>query len=526
MTEGYPKGGLGRREFLKGTAAASVAAAGFPSFAQMAYAGHKGKTLNAGMIGFSVVNTLDPGKAALNSDFWVIQAMFNALVKFDGDMNIVPDLAESWSNPDPNTWIFNLRQGVKFHDGNELTAEDVVYTIERVQDPATGSPQSGKFKPVESITALDSHTVQFKTASPYVPLLTFLTNTRTSAQIISSKAHKAMGDDGFRLKPIGTGAFMLKEWIPNQKISFEGFDDYFESPMPYVGAVELLLIPEETSGMTALLAGDIDLTSGAPFGDVAKLMETPGIVVARQPGMNYRYCSFNLSRPPFNDPHLRRAISMATDREAIVRAVQFGEGAIGNGAVPPALAWARRSKQREATTFNPDRARAELAKSQYGAGTEAVFLTWGAGWWKRWTEIMVAQSNQILGTKFTIEVTEANTAFQRYKQQDIDAEPTGWIALVDPHEYLFECFHSTGWRNFQKYQNAEVDRLLVEAMGEFDKTARGDLYKAAEDLIVEDCPCVFVMHSNAHNLWRDDITGFVARPDQAYGSGFAAVQKG
>ena len=109
--------------------------------------------------------------------------------------------------------------------------------------------------------------------------------------------------------------------------------------------------------------------------------------------------------------------------------------------------------------------------------------------------------------------------------EDIDAEPTGWIALVEPHEYLFECFHSTGWRNFQGYKNDEVDKLLEQAKGEFDQTSRGDLYKVAEDMIVEDCPCVFVMHSNAHNLWRDNITGFPARPDQAYGSGFASVEK-
>lgn len=522
MTRTLKLTGLSRRNFMKLSAAAGVTAA-MPAFSGSARADDH-ETLKAAMIGFSVVNTLDPGKASLNSDFWVIQTMFNGLVKFDGDMLIQPDLAESWETPDPNTWVFNLRKGVKFHNGEEMTSEDVVFTFSRVRDEAFGSPQIGKFKPVTSVEADGKYKVIFKTEFPYVPMLAFLSNTRTSAQIVSKKAVMEMGDAAFAKSPVGTGAFKLVEWNPNQGLVFEAHKDYFEAGKPYVARVEMPLIPEETSGVTALLAGDIHVTSGAPFADVASLMENDTVHVARSAGMNYRYVPMNISKAPFDDVNFRRAISLATDRESIVKAVQFGEGAVGNGAIPPALAWARRSETRPMCEFNPEKAKAELNKSKYGAGTEAVWLTWGSGWWKRWTEIQVSLCNEILGTKFTVEVTEPGTAFQRYKAMDIQAAPTGWIALVEPHEYDYECFHSAGWRNFQHYKDDKVDALLEKARGEFDQTKRGDLYKQAEDIIVEACPVIFVMHSNAHNIWRKEVEGFVARPDQAYGSRFGNVK--
>lgn len=130
----HDSNGIGRRSFLKGTAAAGAATmVTGPMLSRVALGQSRGGTLRAALLGFGVVNTLDPQKAGLNSDFFVLTTMFNTLVKFDGQMKIVPDLAESWTNPNPTTFEFKLRKGVKFHDGTEMTSDDVKFTLERAR---------------------------------------------------------------------------------------------------------------------------------------------------------------------------------------------------------------------------------------------------------------------------------------------------------------------------------------------------------------------------------------------------------
>src|SRR4029077_10466299 len=178
-----------RRHLLTGIAGAVATNAAPAGLGQYAYAAvANGQTLRAALTGFSVMNTLDPGKAAVNPEFFIIWGMFNTLVKFDAGMKVVGDLAESWTNPDPTTWEFRLRKGVRFHDGSEMTADDVVFTFERIADEKFGSPVRKRMATVTQVVALDPYTVRLKTDQPFAPLLSALTNTRTSTQIVCKKA--------------------------------------------------------------------------------------------------------------------------------------------------------------------------------------------------------------------------------------------------------------------------------------------------------------------------------------------------
>lgn len=523
----HDSNGIGRRLFLKGSAAAGAATVLTGSMLSRAALGQtRGGTLRAALLGFGVVNTLDPQKAGLNSDFWTLTTMFNGLVKFGEGMKIVPDLAESWTNPNPNTFIFKLHKGVKFHDGNEMTSDDVKFTLDRVRSEETKSPNRGKFTVIDSVDAVDKYTVKVTTKEPFVPLLTFFSNLTTGSQIISRKAFEKMGAEAFGKAPVGTGAFKFKEWLPGDKISFVAHKQYFEKGLPYLDAVDIPLIPEETSGITAILGGQIDIASTAPFADVPKLEQDPNIMVHKMPGLNFRFCALNLTKPPFNDVHLRRALSLGFDRQAIVTAALLGEGSPMWGCTPPAIAWAFEKKPRELCVFNLERAKAELAKSNAKPGLEAKVITWGSGWWKRWTEIFVAQVNQNLGLKFSIEVTEPNVAFSRFKANDMEAECTGWIGRAEADEYIGECFRTGAPRNFNGYSNPEVDKLIDASRQEFDQAKRGALIKKAEDMVVEDMPMIFTMNNNAHNMWNKKVKGFVAQPSQAFGSQFPPVSLG
>jgi len=516
----YEHWNFNRRQVLL-TGFAAGALAHVPFWAGQAQAACA--NLRAGITGYNVINTLDPGKASLIPEFYVIWGVFNTLLKFNDKMEIVPDLAESWTSKSPTLWEFTLRKGVKFHDGQPLTAEDVKFTLERVKDEAFGSPHKSKFDVVSEVRVIDDHRLEIETSKPFAPLLGYLTNTRTGSQIVPKHILESGSAEEFAAKPVGSGPFRLTAFNPGASLRLEAFEDYFVEGQPMVGGVDIPLIAEESAGVTALLGGSIDVTSTAPFADVPELVSNPEVTVLRSPGVNTRFVSLNTSRPPFDDVHFRRAISMAFDRQAMVDVVLFGEGRVANGVIPSAIDWAYRQDPHPLLKFDPDAAKAELEKSKYGPGTEATVLTWGAGWWKRFAEVFVLQVNQTLGVNFNVEVSESGTVYQRKKAADFEATIWGWLGLIDPDEYAFDILHSSGWRNFEQYSNPEVDALLEQAREELDQAKRGDLYRKAEFLAIEDAPLIFCFESNVHNLLRAPVKGFEQLPYSAFGAQLAAV---
>ncbi|WP_158266835.1 ABC transporter substrate-binding protein [Alsobacter soli] len=512
---------LSRRTALK-LGAGAAALAGLPWMNSAALAADE---LRAGIAGFNVINTLDPARASLVPEFYVIYGAFNGLLKFNEKMEIVPDLAESYATVDPTTVEFKLRKGVKFHDGNEMTAEDVKFSIERVMDEKLASPNRGKVTAIASVTAVDPYTVRITTKTPYAPLLNYLTNTRTGTQIVSKKAVEAAGE-GFGRKPVGTGAFMVKDWKSNESVDMVAFDDYFGGK-PKIRSVKIPIIAEESSGMTAILGGQVDLTSTAPFADVPALEKrTSEVKVLKQPGLNTRYFALNVTKAPFDDVHFRRAVSMAFDRNVLVKAAIFGEGVAIPGVLPPSLWPEGKGFHSDYTSFNPQKAKQELAKSKYGPGTEATVIVWGSNWWRRTGEIMVGMVNQTLGTKFQLQAMEFNAAFAKAKAGDYQALVFGWLGLVDPDEYLGEILGSTGFRNIQGYSSPKMDDLLEKARAEMDPAKRRQIYREADLLAVEDMPVLPCFCSNVHNLLRPNVQGFNQLPYSNFADQFAHMTVG
>ena len=189
---------LNRREFLKvaGMTAGAIGASHlFPHTHLYAATPKAGGTLKASPVGFTVIRSLDPALCAWLAEQQIEGTMFNSLVRFDADMNIVPDLAQSWTMDNDLVYRFKLFSGIKFHDGEDCTAKDVVYSLERVRNPATGSPHRDKYSEVDQIKALDKLTVEIRTKRPFAPLLSYLCNARTGSQIVSKKAVEKYGAD-------------------------------------------------------------------------------------------------------------------------------------------------------------------------------------------------------------------------------------------------------------------------------------------------------------------------------------------
>ena len=512
---------LTRRNAIKLAASASAGLA-FPSSAALA---QQGSTLRAGIAGFNVINTLDPMKASLIPEFYVIYGAFNALLKFNDKMEVVPDLAENFKVIDTKTLEFQLRKGVKFQDGSDFNADDVKFTIERVADEKNAAPNRTKVATIQDIQIVDPYTVRIITKAPFAPLMNYLTNTRTGTQIVSRTAVKSMGDEAFARRPVGTGPFIVKEWKSGESLSLEAFPGCFAGA-PKVARAQCPLIAEESSGMTAILGSQLDLTSTAPFADVPSLEKRPEVKVLKQTGLNIRYIALNNKKGPFSDIHFRRAVSMAFDREVLVKAVLFGEGVAIPGVLPPGL-WADpKPTFGEYVTFNPERARAELAKSSFKAGTEATMLVWGSNWWRRMGEIVAGQANQILGTKITLQASDFNAAYSRAKAGDYDAMVMGWNGFVDSDEYIGELVGSKGFRNIHGYSNPKMDELLERGRTEIDPVKRKLVYQEAEGLVADELPVLPTFCSNVHNLLRPNVKGFVQLPYSNFADQFGTIDIG
>ncbi len=513
-----------RRGALKFTGGAVAASFGMPWTAGGAFA-QQTSTLRAGIVGFNVINTLDPMKATLIPEFYVIYGAFNALLKFNAKMEVVPDLAESFKVVNTTTLEFKLRKGVKFQDGSDFTADDVKYTLDRVADEKNAAPNRSKVGAIKDIQIADPYTVRIITKAPFAPLLNYLTNTRTATQIVSRTAIKAMGDEAFGRRPIGTGPYIVKDWKSGESLELEAFPGAF-SGAPKIARVKCPLIAEESSGMTAILGNQIDLTSTAPFADVPSLEKRPEVKVLKQAGLNTRYIALNNKKGPFSDIYFRRAVSMAFDRNVLVKAVLFGEGVAIPGVLPPAL-WADpKAVFGEYVTFNPERARAELAKSAYRAGAEATLLVWGSNWWRRLGEIVAGQANQVLGTKITLQASDFSAAYSRMKAGEADAMVMGWLGFVDPDEYIGELVGSKGFRNIHGYSNPKMDALLERGRTEIDPVKRKLVYQEADRMVSDELPVLPCFCSNVHNLLRPNVKGFVQLPYSNFGDQFGTIELG
>lgn len=517
------KFGPNRRDALKILGAGGMGLSSLPLLQGQAFA--QATTLRAGITGFNVINTLDPMKASLIPEFYVIYGVFNGLLKFNDKMEIVPDLAESFSVVDSTTLEFKLRKGVKFQDGSDFTADDVKFTIERVADEKNASPNRSKVTAISAVQIVDPHTVRIVTSKPFGPLLNYLTNTRTATQIVSRKAVESMGAEAFGRRPVGTGPYMIKDWKSNESVELVAFPGAF-SGAPKIANVFCPMIAEESSGMTAILGNQVDMTSTAPFADVPSLEKRPEVRVLKQPGLNTRYVALNNRKAPFDDVHFRRAVSMAFNRDVLVKAVVFGEGVTTPGILPPSLWPDPKPLASDWVTFNPERARAEMAKSKYKAGQEATVLVWGSNWWRRIGEIVVGQVNQVLGVKFQIQAMDFNAAFAKAKAGDYDAMVMGWLGLVDADEYMGEMVGSKGFRNIHFYASEKMDALLERGRTEIDPQKRKVIYREAEALMLEDMPLLPCFTSNVHNLLRPNVTGFTQMPYSNFADQFATMQVG
>jgi len=450
--------------------------------------------------------------------------IFNGLVRFDEKLNIVSDIAERWEiSGDGRSYIFYLRRGVLFSNGREVVAYDFKYSFERVLSPQTRSPNTwvldrikgakdfinGKAKDITGIRVDGKYKLKIILEKPFAPFLSLLC--MTAAYVVPQEDIEEKGVD-FSTYPSGSGPFILKEWKHNQYLKLEARDDYFEGK-PKIKGIVYRIIPEDLTTAAEFESGNIDVITipTAEFRRYTKSSRWKNLI-SSAPGINTYYLGFNCERPPFNNPVLRKAVSLAIDREKILRTIYEGRGILASAPVPPILkSWSIKERY----PYSTEKAKSLLKQAGYPQGLKIkIYLTSD----QEVLDILEVIQGYLRDVGIKAELRQLE--WSAYKEAINKGEPDAfwiswWADYPDPENFLFPLFHSSNLGsggNRTRFKNKEVDVLIENGQRSLEKKVRDKYYKKAEELIVDSAPWVFFWHRTEYTVRQPWIKNYKIYP--------------
>jgi len=447
--------------------------------------------------------TMDPG---LSTDLYsqqVYSQVLEGLLQLDPDGVPKPALAESWTpSADGRVWTFKLRQNVKFHDGTDFTADDVKFTLDRILNPDTRSPQRGLLSQINAVDVVDRNTVRITTRAAFVPILT---NLATGAYVLPRAYHTRVGRD-FARRPVGTGPYKWIEWVADERIVLEANPDYYAG-RPAMDRVQFRFIPEASVRLAELESGGTDVIAGIPAQDLRRLRVSLLVDLHEVIGTNYRLMAFNTSVKPYDDVRVRQAIAHAVDRQKVVDVVWPGRGVVAEGPIPP-TSWAYDERFR-GLGFNLNRAKQLMAEAGHASGFEMNYLITAGEEAQREVALIIDQLKQI-NVNVKVTAVEFPTLLDRLLKTNYDVLRVGWTVSPEPDLLLYNPFHTSaiGGFNFTKYRNARVDELLDRGRTVTNQNDRIRIYRDAQRIIVQEAPMVFIFHEKRTYASRKVVTGF------------------
>lgn len=445
---------------------------------------------------------LDPHLiTAFNSVVIVQGNVYEGLTAIDRDLGVVPGLAESWTVSDDGlVYTFSLRQGVTFHDGSDLTAEDVAASIRRVQAEATGSPLASRVTPIVAIEIVDDHTVAFTLDAPFAPILTSLSG-------IAIVPAEFEGDvESLQQVPVGTGPFAFGDWQPNSYIDLVGFADYHQDGQPRLDGLRFNFVPESATRQVGIVSGDYHLLPGIDPATALQLQGQPGVDVQETRDLSYTLVGFNASREPFNDPRVRTAFNMLLDRQEIIDGALFGAG-VPAGPVSPALVnWAVDPSEFACYVTDREGALALLAE----AGVDLpVRLTMNVLPRQDTRDIAQIVQQQVAGA-FEIELLnqEIGQFVQDWRNSNFDLFVSANGGSPDPDEYFYRTFYGGGSTNVFLYDDAEINDWLDAGRTETAFEARKAIYDQVQRKLACEGPIAHIAYGNLFTAVSGKVGGF------------------
>jgi ABC-type transport system substrate-binding protein len=461
---------------------------------------------------------LDPALVQDGDTIDVLHQVFEGLVIWNEASEPTPGLAEKWEiGDDDRTYTFTLKKGVKFHNGREVTADDVKYSLERATGPALKSPTAatylyaiegfkdfteGKAEELRGVKVIDPSTVQITIDKPrpyFISCLTF-----QAAAVVCKEAVKGKGEITEVSEMVGTGPFIADTYTPDQEIVLKANPDYRDGA-PKLERIVRPIIKDAATRLNKFKTGELDLTrierqdieglqNDDKFKDQIKYFPRPSMY----------YVGFNVTSPPFNDPRIRQAFALAIDKNQIVNETMGGVNEVANAIVPPGLPAHR--PDAPAYPFDVERAKKLLAEAGYpgGKGLPTLVMSHRDGQpdVKLVAENVVTQLRQNLGVEAKTQMLPWNGYLDRHTKKELPFFHMRWGAdYLDPENFLSTLLASYGNENKINYKNLRYDALCREAdslVG--DDERRWELYKEAEDIVLKDAPFIPIYYQRDAEL--------------------------
>ena len=412
--------------------------------------------------------------------------VYDRLFQFDENGEIQPMLVESYEQPSDTEFIFKLHEGVKYHNGDELKAADVVWSLNR----ANQNPKSqANFETVVSIEEVSEYEFKIVTEKPFVPLLLNLAHTQTSILHRATVEAIEAGDGVFNeTNMMGTGPMMVEYYKPNSELKMVRNDNYWQGACRTT-SITRKIIPEASSLTIALEAGEIDYINELNSIDIARVMENPDLKTVEMASANIAFMGLHTQKKPFDDVRVRQALQFASNKESIVEVLYEGYGVPCNSVFPTVgVAY---NDELDSYAYDIEKAKALLAEAGYADGFEFE-VTVSSDIRSRAAQIL-QQDYQSIGITININLMEFGAMLDYIGTGKHDAYIMSWSGATNPNYTLTQNFHTdaigpTGNRMW--YSNPEVDAMIEEARGEFDTEKRNQIYKDIQAKLMEESPWI------------------------------------
>ncbi|MEA4919682.1 MAG: ABC transporter substrate-binding protein [Clostridiaceae bacterium] len=457
--------------------------------------------------------SLDPAAVTVSYATLIESNIYDCLLQFDADCNVVSDLAESWKQLDDLTWQFNLKKGIKFHNGEEMTSKDVLFSYKRLYDQPTGSKYVSSIDP-EGFQTPDDYTFILKTNEPFVYLESYVCENTLS--ILSEKAVTEMGDEKYARNPVGTGPYKFVSWASGDNITLESWDGYYGKPAKIKNVI-CKFITENSARTINLESGEVDFVFDLQESDADRITNGADTKTYIGAGATNRYFAFNCQHDVFKDVRVRKAMIMATDLESIRQLAYPTAEPSAWTVVPPGLEGRRTDLKPVA--YDPEGAKALLKEAGVGDGFSVYYIYLAST-----VNNMVAEAIQAMWKEVgvTLELTPLESATlstaMNNQEQDFCLAGTS-VASFQAGQGLFDFFHtdSIGSTSNRSYlANPDVDSIIDQIMAEFDKDKRSELVGEAQEMIHDLYPIMIIGHTSYIVGMRKNVQGFEFTPTQRY----------
>lgn len=431
--------------------------------------------------------SLDPYKYNEFPALMITEHIYNNLITLDDSGNLVPDLATSWKILSPKEIEFQLRKGIKFHNGNDFKANDVVYSFRRMQSMPGSSIAVDN---LESVEAMDDYTVKLKLKAPSSPFIASLASPLLG---IMDEEYASVNEDKIGVAPNGTGPFIFQEWKDGERIILKKNRDYFNGA-PRIDGLTFWIITETPNRVIALETGEAQIAYAiSPF-DAEKIKDHKDIELVTKLTATTDYLALNMSKKALNNPHLRKAINLGINKQSIIDSILFGKGQIAKSIVNPKI-WGS-SEERVQWHYDLEEAK-KIIRENNLEGTELSL--WVSDNPTRLQVAQIVQANlKEIGLNVKINAVEWGTFLQKTALGEHDLLLTTWfIGAPDADTILRSLIYSKsvgsgGNRSF--YQDEAIDKKLEAAAESFDSEERLRLYSDIQDIVALESPVIPIVH--------------------------------